>query len=74
MLHREALQEALAPAFRRQTREEWLRRFAGAGVPVGSIRNMQEVFERPQAQAMVLEEEIAGVKTKRVRTVAFDIR
>lgn len=72
--HRDALREALAPAFRRLSREELLRRFTESGVPVGSIRNMKEVFERPQAQAMILEEKMGEVITRRVKTVAFELR
>lgn len=72
--HRKPLREALAPAFRRFPRGELLRRFAEAGVPAGSIRNMQEVFEHPQAQRMILEEEMEGVTTRRVKTVAFELR
>lgn len=42
-------------------------------VPIGQVRNMQEVFEQPTAQAMILEENIDGLATKRVRTAAFRI-
>ena len=42
-------------------------------VPIGQVRNMQEVFEQPRAQKMILEEEIEGLSTKRVRTAAFKI-
>lgn len=72
--HREALRQALAPPFQSYSREEWMQRFAQYGVPAGSIRNMQEVFERPQAQEMILEEVIDGQLTKRVRTVAFEVK
>lgn len=44
-----------------------------AKVPAGAILNMQQVFENPQAQAMVIEEDMDGVKTKRVKTVGFSI-
>ncbi len=71
--HREALCEALAPAFRKQLRATLLAQLGEAGVPAGSIRNMQEVFEREQAQRMVLEERMPdGRVSKRVRTVAFE--
>jgi crotonobetainyl-CoA:carnitine CoA-transferase CaiB-like acyl-CoA transferase len=69
--HREALRQALAPPFQNHPRAEWMRRFAQHGVPAGSIRDMAEVFERPAARAMVLEEWIDGQLTKRVKTVAF---
>ncbi|MFN4254857.1 MAG: CaiB/BaiF CoA transferase family protein [Saprospiraceae bacterium] len=44
------------------------------GVPAARIRNMAEVFEMPEAQAMILEENVAGsFPTRRLRTVAFSI-
>jgi len=43
-------------------------------VPIGQVRNMQEVFEQTAAQKMILEENIDGLLTKRVRTAAFQIK
>ncbi|MEZ4904286.1 MAG: CoA transferase [Spirosomataceae bacterium] len=44
-------------------------------VPAAAIRNMQEVFELPAAQALILEEKWPdGTISKRVKTVAFEIR
>lgn len=43
------------------------------GIPMGAIKNMQEVFESSTAQTMVLEETIKGQVTKRVKTIAFEI-
>jgi crotonobetainyl-CoA:carnitine CoA-transferase CaiB-like acyl-CoA transferase len=46
-----------------------------ASVPAGAIRNMQEVFENPMAQKMILAEATPeGGVTKRVRTVTVDIK
>lgn len=42
-------------------------------VPIGQVRNMQEVFEQPTAKQMILEETIDGLPTQRVRTAAFKI-
>ncbi|MFN8343539.1 MAG: CoA transferase [Spirosomataceae bacterium] len=45
------------------------------GVPAAFIRNMQEVFEWPAAQAMILKEKLPdGTESRRVKTAAFDIR
>jgi crotonobetainyl-CoA:carnitine CoA-transferase CaiB-like acyl-CoA transferase len=45
------------------------------GVPAASIRTMQEVFELPAAQSLILEEKLPDATvSKRVKTVAFDIR
>lgn len=71
---REALRAELAPAFKRLDRATLIAKLGEAGVPVGSIRNMKEVFDRPQAQRMVLEEPLPdGRVSRRVATIAFDI-
>lgn len=44
-----------------------------AYIPIGEIKNMKQVMENPIAKDMILEEEIEGKKTKRLRTVAFHI-
>jgi hypothetical protein len=41
------------------------------GVPLGLIRNMKEVFEMQLANEMILEEEIEGVQTKRLKSLIF---
>lgn len=72
VLERAALCQQLQPAFQKMRRAEWMSRLAQAGVPVGSIRDMQEVFERPQAQRMILEDVMPDGRTgRRVRTAAF---
>lgn len=40
-------------------------------VPAGAIKNIKEVFETDEAQSLVKEEMISGIKTKRVTGVAF---
>lgn len=41
-------------------------------VPAGGVNNMQEVFEQPEAQELVMEGETAsGMKIKGLRTIAF---
>ena len=44
-----------------------------AKVPAGAVLNMEQVFQNPQAQEMLLEEDMDGVNTKRVKTVGFNI-
>jgi len=54
---------------------ELLSRLESTSVPAASIRNMQEVFELDAAQSMILEEKLPdGTVSKRVKTVAFDLR
>ena len=72
--HRQELADALKPAFLRFQREELVSLLNKNGVPAGSVRNMQEVFELPFAQGMVLEEVLPdGALSKRVKTVAFTV-
>ena len=73
--NRIALKEVLTPAIAQFQRAELLNELKKQGVPAGAIRDMQEVFEHPQAAAMILEEVVDNNKiTKRVRTVAFDMK
>lgn len=69
--HREALCEALAPAFRKWDRDQLLVRLHQFGVPAGAVRTMPEVFELPDAQAMILEDVAAGRIGRRVKSIAF---
>ncbi|MDZ4680664.1 MAG: CoA transferase [Saprospiraceae bacterium] len=73
--NRQALVEALKPAFLQFQHEVLISTLHKNGVPAGSVRNMEEVFELPFAQSMVLEETLAdGSMSKRVKTVAFTIK
>ncbi len=72
--HRMALVEVLKPYFNTFNRDDLLPLLHKKGVPVGSIRDMREVFELEKAQAMILEEKMEEETTKRVRTVAFQIK
>jgi crotonobetainyl-CoA:carnitine CoA-transferase CaiB-like acyl-CoA transferase len=56
-----ALQEALAPLFRKRTRADWLARFDAAGVAAGPILDIAEMHEDAQtlARGMVIETEHA---------------
>ncbi len=49
--------------------------FKENGVPAARIRDMRQVFELPAANSLILEETTAeGVPTRRVKTVAFNIK
>lgn len=72
--NRSLLKERLRPLFQQLDRAALLEKFHGVGVPVGSIRNMQEVFEQPLAQSMILEGAADGLVTRSVKTVAFQVR
>ncbi|HDP55258.1 MAG TPA: CoA transferase [Bacteroidetes bacterium] len=54
-------------------RETILQMLANRKVPAGGVFNMQEVFETPEAQEMVLEANVNGSTIKGVSSVAFGI-
>lgn len=65
--HRSELNARLQRVFSEKTRDAWLMLLRAHQVPAAQIRDMQAVFELPEARAMILE--TAG--SKRLRTVAF---
>jgi crotonobetainyl-CoA:carnitine CoA-transferase CaiB-like acyl-CoA transferase len=69
--NRQALDEALSPAFLKKTSNDWNALFIEANVPAGIVRSMDEVFKNQSAQDLILNEEVDGVETKRVKSVVF---
>jgi crotonobetainyl-CoA:carnitine CoA-transferase CaiB-like acyl-CoA transferase len=72
--HREDLAAFLKEKIALQPREHWLTIFNEKQIPAGAIRTMDEVMAQPVAQSMWLEETINGVTTKRMSSVAFDMK
>jgi crotonobetainyl-CoA:carnitine CoA-transferase CaiB-like acyl-CoA transferase len=72
--HRELLRDVLQDAIRHWNSDYLLEKFREMEIPAAPIRNMQEVFELPQAREMVLEGSLPdGSKSLGVKTVAFTI-
>lgn len=72
--NRLALMAHLNSAAGQMAGAELYERLRRDGVPVARIRDMRAVFERPAAQAMILEETLPdGTKTRRMRTNAFKL-
>lgn len=72
--NRPSLNENLEAAFRQLPFDEIFQRCEALGVPIAPINNLQDLFEQPEAQRLVLEEEHEdGKVSKRVRTVVFDV-
>ncbi|MEM9820162.1 MAG: CoA transferase [Bacteroidota bacterium] len=70
--NRDQLNKLLQPAFQRIRLQELLKRTEKRGVPVAPIRNLAQLFELPEAQALILEETLPdGSKSKRVKTAIF---
>lgn len=61
----------LSSKFREKPASEWSMLLLKEDIPAGEIMNMQQLFTEKIAQAMILEENIDGVNTRRVKTVAF---
>lgn len=75
VIHRKILKATLEPLFKQMKSIILLPLCHENGVPIGSVRNMKEVFELPKAQEMILRETLPdGKVTKRVRTVAFHVK
>lgn len=73
--NRSELKEVLTTPIASINRAELMKALHQNRVPAGSIRNMEEVFDQPQAQAMILEEQLPEANTisRCVKTVAFQI-
>ena len=74
VIHRQALQKILQPLISQYFRDDLLQQLEAHQVPAGAVRNMEEVFELPIAQKMILKETTpSGQLTQRVKTVTFEI-
>jgi crotonobetainyl-CoA:carnitine CoA-transferase CaiB-like acyl-CoA transferase len=63
----------LRPFFELKTEKELMIPFLNQNIPVGVIKNIDEVFEENSAKKLVLDEKIEGFDTKRVKTAVFKI-
>ncbi len=71
--NRTELAKLLSPIFKTKNRNNWVDDFIKKNVPAGAIKTMDEVLSGRVAKEMLLSEEISGVKTKRLSSVAFNI-
>ena len=69
--NRAALKSLLQPIFKQHEFQALIEQIHQKGIPAGQIRNMQEVFEQPLAQEMILRHPDG---TPCVKSVAFDIK
>ncbi len=72
--HRQPLYDELCYLIKQVDAHELLQYCHQQLIPLGQVRNMQEVFETKAAQNLVLTEQIEGVLTRRVSTIAFRFR
>lgn len=71
--YRSELIELLQKAISTWKRDDLYYELIHKKVPVGMIKNMQEVFEEPTAQNLLLSENVAGVESIRPRSAVFII-
>lgn len=72
--NREALYNELQTAVSNLNGNELYAELNRKKVPIGIIKNLQQVFDDPKAKKLLLEQDIEGVKTIRVATAIFKIR
>lgn len=72
--NRTELQSKLQEKFKAYDFQEIYSKLLNLNVPVGQIKNLEEVFETKTAQNLILEEKIEGESTKRLKTVVFEIK
>lgn len=73
VINREELSDVLRRYIKTWGVEDLLSACKHKKVPIGQVKNLQEVFSNPVAQEMILKEHIEGRDTMRMRTVAFHI-
>ncbi len=69
--NRTELQTILQLKIQELSTEDILSKMLQENVPAGKIKNLEEVFSDPNAQNLIREEEIEGINTKRVSSIAF---
>ncbi len=63
----EELEEAMAPALRSASVEEWLERLDEAGVPAGRVRSLDEVYSSAQVEHLKLIDEVEHPTLGKIR-------
>lgn len=71
--NRRELYQSLSPYFKNKDQNELLQKFHSRKVPAGGVKNLEEVFKDAKASKLILEEEVEGISTKRVKSTAFNI-
>lgn len=75
VLHREALNQLLATAIGKRSREELLQALSANQVPAGALRTIPEVFEDEKSRGLLLQQkDTTGKVVESVKTVVFEAR
>lgn len=64
--HYEALRARLEPLFRSRSTTDWVTLLESSGIPVGTVRNVAQVFENPQVEARHMRLEVEHPKLGRL--------
>ena len=73
--NRTELNEHLAKKINQLSAKKINQLFLKNDIPFGQVKNLEEVFENPSAQKMILDEKLpSSQKTKRVKTAVFHIK
>lgn len=71
--NRQLLFEQLKPLFANQNAQNLINDFLEQNVPAGIVKNMRQVFQDEAAQQMILNQNVNGQLTKRVKSTVFHI-
>jgi crotonobetainyl-CoA:carnitine CoA-transferase CaiB-like acyl-CoA transferase len=71
VLNRIELQKELSKIISTLPTQEILSAMHALNVPVGMVKNLKQVFENKNLQDTILHEEIAGIPTQRLSSIAF---
>ena len=72
--NRKSLIDALQNKAQKFDGSTLMEKFLNAAVPSAKIRNLEEVFNLPEAQQLVEESSMEGITGKRVKTIPFSIQ
>ena len=71
VLNRSELQRLLQEKIKYLSTIEILSEMNSLNVPAGKVKNLEEVFQNEELQKSILKEEISGIPTQRVSSIAF---
>ena len=74
MRNREALNEALAPAFKQRETDEWLTLLEKSGVPAGPVLSIGDMLAHPQARARAMVVEAEHPSLGPIETIGFPVK
>jgi crotonobetainyl-CoA:carnitine CoA-transferase CaiB-like acyl-CoA transferase len=70
----DALRPFVADRLRTKPRQHWIERLNAAGVPCGSVRNLQELFDDPQLEAREMIARVEHATIGQLRTLGVNVK